>query len=84
MEFLFFFKLGNDGSSSVQEEFLAWEKVKEQKLGEYRARKLEFYNTLINNQEEIIKLQRRTTIALESLVSTLSDNSLTLSPVIKF
>jgi hypothetical protein len=68
----------------VQEEFLAWEKVKEQKLEEYRARKLEFYNTLINNQEEIIKLQRRTTIALESLVSTLSDNSLTLSPVIKF
>jgi hypothetical protein len=45
---------------------------------------LEFNNTLINNQEEIIKLQRRTTIALESLVSTLSDNSLTLSPVIKF
>jgi hypothetical protein len=68
----------------VQEEFLAWEKVKEQKLEEYRAKKLEFYNTLINNQEEIIKLQRRTTIALESLVSTLSDNSLTLSPVIKF
>jgi hypothetical protein len=68
----------------VQEEFLAWEKVKEQKLEEYRARKLEFYNTLINNQEEIIKLQRKTTIALESLVSTLSDNSLTLSPVIKF
>ena len=68
----------------MQEEFLAWEKVKEQKLEEYRARKLEFYNTLINNQEEIIKLQRRTTIALESLVSTLSDNSLTLSPVIKF
>jgi hypothetical protein len=68
----------------VQEEFLAWEKVKEQKLEEYRARKLEFYNKLINNQEEIIKLQRRTTIALESLVSTLSDNSLTLSPVIKF
>jgi hypothetical protein len=63
---------------------LEWEKVKEQKLEEYRARKLEFYNTLINNQEEIIKLQRRTTIALESLVSTLSDNSLTLSPVIKF
>jgi hypothetical protein len=50
----------------------------------YRARKLEFYNTLINNQEEIITLQRRTTIALESLVSTLTDNSLTLSPVIKF
>ena len=68
----------------MQEEFLAWEKVKEQKLEEYRARKLEFYNTLINNQEEIFKLQRRTTIALESLVSTLSDNSLTLSPVIKF
>ena len=68
----------------MQEEFLAWEKVKEQKLEEYRARKLEFYNTLINNQEEIIKLQRRTTIALESLVSTLSDNSLTLSPVIQF
>ena len=68
----------------MQEEFLAWEKVKEQKLEEYRAKKLEFYNTLINNQEEIIKLQRRTTIALESLVSTLSDNSLTLSPVIKF
>ena len=68
----------------MQEEFLTWEKVKEQKLGEYRARKLEFYNTLINNQEEIIKLQRRTTIALESLVSTLSNNSLTLSPVIKF
>ena len=65
----------------MQEEFLAWEKVKEQKLEEYRARKLEFYNTLINNQEEIIKLQRRTTIALESLVSTLSDN---LSPVIQF
>jgi hypothetical protein len=68
----------------VQEEFLAWEKVKEQKLEEYRSRKLEFYNTLINNQEEIIKLKRRTTIALESLVSTLSDNSVTLSPVIKF
>ena len=68
----------------MQEEFLAWEKVKEQKLEEYRSRKLEFYNTLINNQEEIIKLKRRTTIALESLVSTLSDNSVTLSPVIKF
>jgi len=63
---------------------LEWEKVKQQKLEEYRARKLEFYNTLINNQEEIINLQRRSTIALESLVSTLSDNSLTLSPVIKF
>jgi len=63
---------------------LEWEKVKQQKLEEYRARKLEFYNTLINNQEEIIILQRRSTIALESLVSTLSDNSLTLSPVIKF
>jgi hypothetical protein len=60
---------------------LEWEKVKEQKLEEYRARKLEFYNILINNQEEIINLQRRTTIALESLVSTLSDN---LSPVIQF
>ena len=80
----FFFKLGNDGSSSVQLDFLEWEKVKQQKLEEYRARKLEFYNTLINNQEEIIILQRRSTIALESLVSTLSDNSLTLSPVIKF
>jgi hypothetical protein len=68
----------------VQHEFLEWEKVKEQKLEEYRARKLEFYNILINNQEEIINLQRRTTIALESLVSTLSDNSLTLSPVIQF
>jgi hypothetical protein len=52
--FSFFFKLGNDGSFSVQHEFLEWEKVKEQKLEEYRARKLEFYNTLINNQEEII------------------------------
>ena len=81
MEIFFFFKLGNDGSSSVQQEFLEWEKVKEQKLEEYRARKLEFYNILINNQEEIINLQRRTTIALESLVSTLSDN---LSPVIQF
>jgi hypothetical protein len=60
---------------------LEWEKVKEQKLEEYRARKLEFYNILINNQEVIINLQRRTTIALESLVSTLSDN---LSPVIQF
>jgi hypothetical protein len=68
----------------VQQEFLEWEKVREQKLEEYRARKLEFYNILINNQEEIINLQRRTTIALESLVSTLSDNSLTLSPVIQF
>jgi hypothetical protein len=65
----------------VQQEFLEWEKVKEQKLEEYRARKLEFYNILINNQEVIINLQRRTTIALESLVSTLSDN---LSPVIQF
>ena len=65
--FSFFFKLGNDGSSSVQHEFLEWEKVKEQKLEEYRARKLEFYNILINNQEEIINLQR-TTIALKSLV----------------
>jgi predicted house-cleaning NTP pyrophosphatase (Maf/HAM1 superfamily) len=35
-----FFKLGNDGSSSVQKEFLEWEKVKQQKLEEYRARKL--------------------------------------------
>jgi hypothetical protein len=52
----------------LQEESLAWEKVKEQKLGEYRARKLEFYNTLINNQEEIIKLQRRTTIAEEQIL----------------
>ena len=65
----------------MQQEFLEWEKVKEQKLEEYLARKLEFYNILINNQEEIINLQRRTTIALESLVSTLSDN---LSPVIQF
>jgi hypothetical protein len=53
----------------VQEESLAWEKVKEQKLGEYRARKLEFCNTLINNQEEIIKLQRRTTIAGTSIIT---------------
>ena len=45
--------------------------------------KLEFYNTLINNQVEIINLQEKT-ISLESLVSTLSDNSLTLSPVMKF
>ena len=59
----------------MQQEFLEWEKVKEQKLEEYLARKLEFYNILINNQEEIINLQRRTTIALESLVSTLSENS---------
>ena len=67
----------------MQKEFLEWEKAKQQKLEEYRARKLEFYNTLINNQEEIINLQERT-ISLESLASTLSDNSLTFSPVMKF
>jgi hypothetical protein len=72
--FLFFFKLGN-GSSGVQQEFLEWEKNKQQKLDEYHARKLEIYNTMINKQEEMITLQRRTTIALEALVS---------SPVIKF
>nr|XP_011420094.2 uncharacterized protein LOC105322890 [Crassostrea gigas] len=74
----------------IREEFVEMEKEKERRLQEYREKKLGLIQNMMDQQNEMIQLQRRSTEALESLVvkfpghlvSPMSPFS--VSPVIKF
>lgn len=74
----------------IREEFVEMEKEKERRLQEYREKKLGLLQNMMDQQNEMIQLQRRSTEAMESLVvkfpghlvSPMSPFS--VSPVIKF
>ncbi|XP_062615191.1 uncharacterized protein LOC134276930 [Saccostrea cucullata] len=73
----------------IQEEFVEMEREKEKQLQEYRSKKIKLYERMFSQQEEMLQLQRRSTLALESLVTKLSGNYSTespfsVSPIIKF
>lgn len=78
-----------ESTRDIREEFVEMEKEKERRLEEYREKKLGLQN-MMDQQNEMIQLQRRLTGAMESLVvkfpghlvSPMSPFS--VSPVIKF
>ncbi|XP_062614589.1 uncharacterized protein LOC134276345 [Saccostrea cucullata] len=71
---------GSEGTSP-QEQFLLFQKEKLAKVSDYRKRKLDI-------MEELLQLERRRTVALEKIAASTdcarSSPPLSLSPVIKF
>jgi hypothetical protein len=85
---IFFSVIEDNSTQSIQKKFLKMEEEKEKELYNYRTKKLELYKQMVDQQEEMLKLQRRSVTALELLalkVQGQSDiSSFSLSPVINF
>lgn len=78
-----------DESYNLRREFLDGERDKNKTAEDYRKKKISLLEKIVQQQSELIEIQRRTTTALEVIAtkfhaSTHSPSPYSLSPVIKF
>lgn len=78
-----------DESYNLRREFLDGEREKNKTAEDYRKKKISLLEKIVQQQSELIEIQRRTTTALEVIAtkfheSTQSSSPYSLSPVIKF
>lgn len=78
-----------DESYNLRREFLDGEREKNKTAEDYRKKKISLLEKIVQQQSELIEIQRRTTTALEVIAtkfheSTQSRLPYSLSPVIKF
>lgn len=81
--------ISGDESYNLRREFLDGEREKNKTAEDYRKKKISLLEKIVQQQSELIEIQRRTTTALEVIAtkfhaSTQSPSPYSLSPVIKF
>ncbi|XP_052677538.1 uncharacterized protein LOC128158646 [Crassostrea angulata] len=81
--------ISGDESHNLRREFLDGEREKNKTAEDYRKKKISLLEKIVQQQSELIEIQRRTTTALEVIAtkfheSTQSLSPYSLSPVIKF
>lgn len=90
-------KFRDSGSKSAgatkdfRDEFIEMERERDKHLQEYRAKKIQLYEKMVAQQDEMLQLQRRSTEAVELIVAKFPGHSLnspmspfSVSPIIKF
>lgn len=75
--------------TTLEENFLMGNEKKNKTAEDYRKKKISLLEKIVQQQSELIEIQRRTTTALEVIAtkfheSTQSSSPYSLSPVIKF